>query len=77
MLERSSGSSSQNDASENDDEEFENPGQSTSTATPSSQNRGSQPIMSAPLAAMLDRNLLSDRAAMMIVFESIRALGQD
>ena len=32
-------------------------------------------IMSVPLAALLDRHLLSDRAAMMIVFESIRALG--
>jgi len=39
------------------------------------QKRARQPIMSAPVAAMLNRNLLSDRAAIIIVFESIMAFG--
>jgi len=39
--------------------------------------RGRQTILSPQLAAMLDRNALSDRAAMMIIFEASRALGQD
>jgi len=76
MLERSSSSSSENDVSENN-VEFEDPGPSTSIATLSLQKRGRQPIMSVPLAAMIDQNLLSDRTAMMIVFESIGALAQD
>lgn len=39
--------------------------------------RGRQMVLSPQLAAMLDRNGLSDRAAMMIIFETSRALGQD
>jgi len=77
MLECSSGSSSENDVSENDDVELVGPGPSTSIATPSLRKRRRQPIIAVPLAAMLDQNLLSDRTAMMIVFESIGALGQD
>jgi hypothetical protein len=38
--------------------------------------RGRQTVFSPQLAAMLDRNALSDRAAMMIIFEASHALGQ-
>ena len=74
VLESSSSNNSDNSSSESDNED---PIPSTSTAASTPRKRGRQQIISAPLAAMLDRNLLSDRAAMMIVCESIRALGQD
>lgn len=52
------------------------PGPSTTIATPPPK-RGRQSVISPQLAAMLDRNGLSYRAAMMILFEASRAFGQD
>lgn len=64
-------------SSELDDESDIVPSTSTASSHCPPRKRGRQQVISAPLAAMLDRNLLSDRAAMMIVFESARTLGQD
>jgi hypothetical protein len=74
VLESSSSNNSGNSSAKSDDED---PMPSTSTAAPPPRKRGRHQIISAPLAAMLDRNLLSDRAAMMVVFESLKAVGQD
>jgi len=49
---------------------------STSRKSPP-QKRGRQSVVSSQLSAMLDRIGLSDRAAVMIVFEPSRALGHD
>jgi hypothetical protein len=59
---------------ESDDQD---PVPSTSAADPPPRKRVEKQVISAPLAAMLDRNLLSDGAAMMVIFESMRATGQD
>jgi len=73
VLESSTESESDDIQSETEDHD---PVPGTSTAPPP-RKRGRRIVMSPQLAAMLDRNLLSDRAAMMIVFETSRALGQD
>ena len=54
----------------------QDPGPSTSIAT-LPPKRGRQSVISPQLAAMLDRNGLSDRAAMMIIFQASRTFGQD
>ena len=51
------------------------PGPSTSTATPSPRKRGRTTVITPQLSAMLDRNKLSDRSAMMVVTETARTLG--
>lgn len=73
LFESSTESDSDDIQSETEDSD---PVPSTSTEPPP-RKRGRCSVMSSQLAAMLDRNLLSDRAAMMIMFETSRALGQD
>jgi len=65
-------SSSDGDSSEDSD-----PTDSISPLPGLTPKRGRQTVLSPQLAAMLDRNALSDRAAMMIKFEASRSLGQD
>ena len=75
MLESSSADSEESQSEPED----EDPVLSTSTVTPSSSSRkrGRQSVVSPQLASMLDRNKMSDRAAMMVIVEASRALGQD
>ena len=75
VLESSSDNNSENSSSKSDDEYLVASTSGTAVSPP--RKRGRHHIISAPLAAMLDRNLLSDRAAMMVVFESLTAVGQD
>lgn len=49
----------------------------TSSELPPAAKRGRQTIMTPDLAAFLDRNKVSDRAAVMIVGETAKSLGQD
>lgn len=58
------------------EEEDQDPGPSSRPAL-APRKRGRRSVISSQLAAMLDRNGLSDRAAMMIVFEASRTLGED
>jgi len=64
-------------SSDSDEGSSEDPGPSTSNATPPASKRGRQSVVSPQLASMFDRTGVSDRAAMMIVFEASRALGHD
>ena len=77
VLDSSSNSSGSNSDSSSSEYDAEWPGPSTGVATCPPRKRGRLHIISSPLAAMLDRNLLSDRTAMMIIFESAKALGHD
>ena len=47
------------------------------SATTPPPKRGCQSVVSSQLASMLDRSGLSDRVAMMIVFEAARSLRHD
>ena len=74
MLENSSSAESEEIQSDYEDQD---PVSSTSKETPPSRKRGRKSVVSPQLTAMLDRNGLSDRAAMMVVFEASRSLGYD
>ena len=49
---------------------------STSTMTPSTSKRGRTEVLTANLVASLDRNKVSDRAAVMLIGKTARSLGQ-
>ena len=51
-------------------------GSKSSNMTPSTSKRGSQHVLTPDLVATLDRNKVSDRAAVMVIGETARSLGQ-
>lgn len=62
---------------ESDEMESEGPSTSHNESYAMVPKRGRQNILTPELAAMLDRNFLSSRAAMMIIYETAKALGKD
>jgi len=75
LLEKAVLKTSSNESEETPCED-KNPIAGTSTSSPP-RKRGRKSVLTPTLAAMLDRNKLSDRAATMIVFEASRAFGQE
>ncbi|KAK4316951.1 hypothetical protein Pmani_011929 [Petrolisthes manimaculis] len=69
----------ENSSSQSSSEEEENPvaGPSDSCLTPRPMKRGRQQVLSPDLVATLDRNKVSDRAAVMVIGETLRSLGQE
>jgi len=63
-------------SSSDEEDSFQDGRLCTSRKSPP-QKRGRKSVVSSQLSAMLDRTGVSDRAAMMIVFETSRALGHD
>ena len=50
-------------------------GPKSSNMTPSTSKRGSQHVLTPGLVATLDRNKVSDKAAVMVIGETARSLG--